>query len=56
MLQAFGMVNRAGLGVDRIYEELLAMGKYLTRYDADESHVRLTGAYQHACRLRPLQP
>ena len=35
------MVNRAGLGVDRIYEELLAMGKDLPRYDADESHVRL---------------
>ena len=41
VLQAIGMVNRAGLGVDRIYEELLAMGKDLPRYDADESHVRL---------------
>lgn len=36
-----GLVNRAGLGVDRIYEELLLLGKDLPRYDADESHVRL---------------
>ena len=41
VLQAIGLVNRAGLGVDRIYEELLLLGKDLPRYDADESHVRL---------------
>ena len=41
VLQAIGLVNRAGLGVDRIYEELLALGKDLPRYEADESHVRL---------------
>ena len=41
VLQAIGLVNRAGLGVDRIYEELLWLGKDLPRYDADESHVRL---------------
>ena len=41
VLQAIGLVNRAGLGVDRIYEELLLLGKGLPRYDADESHVRL---------------
>ena len=41
VLQAVGLVNRAGLGVDRIYEELLLLGKDLPRNDADESHVRL---------------
>ena len=41
VLQAIGLVNRAGLGVDRIYEEMLLLGKDLPRYDADESHVRL---------------
>ena len=41
VLQAIGLVNRAGLGVDRIYEELLLLGKDLPRYDANESHVRL---------------
>ena len=41
VLQTIGLVNRAGLGVDRIYEELLLLGKDLPRYDADESHVRL---------------
>jgi ATP-dependent DNA helicase RecG len=40
--QKAGLVNRSGLGVDRIYEELLYLGKALPRYDADESHVRLT--------------
>jgi predicted HTH transcriptional regulator len=35
-------VNRAGLGVDRIWEELLRLGKGVPRYDADESLVRLT--------------
>ena len=41
VLQAIGLVNRAGLGVARIYEELLLLGKDLPRHDADESHVRL---------------
>ncbi|WP_419949670.1 RNA-binding domain-containing protein [Candidatus Palauibacter sp.] len=40
-LQTMGLVNRAGLGVDRIYEELLSLGKGIPRYDADESQVRL---------------
>jgi len=42
VLQAVGLVNRAGLGVDRIWEELLRLGKGMPRYDADESLVRLT--------------
>ena len=41
VLQAIGLVNRSDLGVDRIYEELLLLGKDLPRNDADESHVRL---------------
>jgi ATP-dependent DNA helicase RecG len=41
VLQTVGLVNRAGLGVDRIYEELLRLGKGCPRYEADESHVRL---------------
>ena len=41
-LQSAGLVNRAGLGVDRIYEELLRLGKGMPRYEADESMVRLT--------------
>lgn len=42
VFQKAGLVNRAGLGVDRIFEELLRIGKALPRYDADENHVRLT--------------
>lgn len=42
VLQTVGLVNRAGLGVDRIYEELLRLGKGMPRYDGDEGHVRLT--------------
>ena len=34
-------MNGAGLGVERIYEELLLQDKDLPRHDADESHVRL---------------
>lgn len=34
-------MNRAGVGVGRIYEELLRLGKGMPRYRADESHVRL---------------
>ena len=41
VLQAVGFVNRAGLGVDRIYQESLSLGKDLPRYEADESHVKL---------------
>ena len=54
VLQAIGLVNRAGLGVDRIYEELLALGKDLPRYEADESHVRLvlpTGTHADFARF-----
>lgn len=42
VLQTAGLVNRAGLGVDRIFEELLRFGKPMPRYEGDESHVRLT--------------
>jgi len=40
-LHSVGLVNRVGLGVDRIYEELLRLGKDVPRYSADEMHVRL---------------
>lgn len=40
--QSVGLVNRVGLGVDRIFDGLLRLGKALPRYTADESHVRLT--------------
>jgi ATP-dependent DNA helicase RecG len=42
VLQTVGLVNRAGLGVDRIYDELLRLGKGMPRYSGDEAHVRLT--------------
>ncbi len=41
-LQSVGLVNRAGLGVDRIYDELLRLGKAMPGYEADESMVRVT--------------
>jgi len=41
VFQAIGFVNRAGLGVDRMYEELLRYGKAVPRYEADESGVRV---------------
>ena len=41
VLQTIGLVNRVGVGVDRIYEELLSMGKNSPRYESDESHVKL---------------
>ena len=41
-LQAVGLVNRVGLGVDRIYDELLRLGKGLPRYEVSESYVKLT--------------
>lgn len=40
--QSIGLVNCAGLGVDRIYEELLRLGKGMPSYEADEGMVRLT--------------
>jgi len=39
--QSIGLVNRVGLGVDRMYEGLLRLGKDIPRYSADEAHVRL---------------
>ncbi|HEY2292358.1 MAG TPA: RNA-binding domain-containing protein [Thermoanaerobaculia bacterium] len=39
--QALGLVNRAGLGVDRLYLDLLRLGKGMPRYQADEASVRL---------------
>jgi len=39
--EAIGWVNRRGMGVDRIHEELLRLGKGMPRYEADESTVRL---------------
>jgi ATP-dependent DNA helicase RecG len=41
VLQTVGLVNRAGLGVDRIYEEILRLGKGMPQYYGDEGHVRL---------------
>lgn len=40
--QALGLVNRAGMGVDRLYSDLLRLGKGMPRYDADEATVRLS--------------
>ena len=42
VLQAAGYVNRAGMGVDRIYEELLRLGKPMPAYETDVGYVRLT--------------
>ena len=41
VLQAAGYVNRAGMGVDRIYEELLRLGKPMPSYETDVGYVRL---------------
>lgn len=41
VLQHVGLVERLGVGVGRIFEELLVLGKDIPRYEADESHVRL---------------
>lgn len=41
VLQAAGYVNRAGMGVDRIYEELLRLGKPMPAYETDVGYVRL---------------
>lgn len=42
VLQSIGLVNRMGLGVDRIFEETLRGGKGLPRYEADIATVKLT--------------
>jgi ATP-dependent DNA helicase RecG len=39
--QAIGLVNRVGVGVDRIYRGLLEAGKAIPRYRADATHVTL---------------
>ena len=39
VLQHLGLVNRAGIGVDQIFEQQLSDGKDLPRYEADESNV-----------------
>lgn len=41
VLQSIGLVNRAGLGVDRLHEESLRAGKRPPRYDDAPSYVRL---------------
>ena len=41
VFQTIGLVNRVGLGVDRIYKELLRLGKNMPKFTADESHVQL---------------
>ena len=41
VLQSLGIVNRAGLGVDRIFRDQLRLGKEFPLYDANESYVRL---------------
>lgn len=40
--QQLGFVDRAGVGVDRIYERLLRLGARLPTYTADESSVSLS--------------
>lgn len=40
--QAIGLVNRVGLGVDRIYRETLRTGKDFPRYESDVGTVKLT--------------
>ena len=41
VMQSVGVVNRAGLGVDRIFRDQLRLGKRFPIYDAKESYVRL---------------
>lgn len=41
-LQQLGFVDRAGVGVDRIYERLLRVGARLPTYSADQSSVSLS--------------
>ena len=40
--QAIGLVNRVGLGVDRIFRETLRTGKDFPRYESDVGTVKLT--------------
>jgi len=49
--QAAGLVDRVGLGVDRIFENLLRMGKEAPLYSADEAHVRLVVPLQTDTRF-----
>ena len=54
VLQAAGYVNRAGMGVDRIYEELLRLGKPMPAYETDVGYVRLilrTGSHAPFARF-----
>ena len=48
VFQTVGLVNRVGLGVDRMYEGLLRLGKAIPHYTADEGHVRLVIALNTA--------
>ena len=41
-LQSIGLVNRMGLGVDRIFEDTLRAGKDFPRYESDIGTVKLT--------------
>lgn len=41
-LQLLGLVNRAGIGIDRIYEGLLRLGSPLPIYQAEPEQVSLT--------------
>ena len=42
VLQSIGLVNRVGLGVDRIFEDTLRAGKDFPRYESDIGTVKLT--------------
>ncbi len=42
VFQSIGLVNRAGLGVDRIFRETLRTGKDFPRYESGIGYVRLT--------------
>ena len=42
VLQSIGLVNRMGLGVDRIFEETLRAGKDFPLYESDVGMVKLT--------------
>ena len=40
-LERLNLVNRVGVGVRRIYEDMLRLGKAMPKYEADEGHVRV---------------
>jgi len=40
-LERLGLVNRVGVGVRRICEDMLRLGKAMPKYESDESHVRV---------------